>query len=124
MHPRRVRALAAVCAHVVAAGTIESSKGSASVTPAPRRNVRRDRWVLVRKAIGESPQATGYGLQATGHELNQRLFIVRLPSYAFRPRIRKDGLFTRLTTKAENRLSWLPPSRTMARMADISAADT
>src|SRR6267142_499735 len=40
--------LAAVCASVVAAGTIASSSGSASVAPAPRRTVRLDMCFLVR----------------------------------------------------------------------------
>src|SRR6185503_168541 len=47
MHPRRVFGEAADCANAVAAGTIESRSGSASVTPAPRRNVRRERCFLV-----------------------------------------------------------------------------
>src|SRR5215813_13019500 len=35
--------VAAVCARSVPAGTIASSSGKASVTPAPRKNVRRER---------------------------------------------------------------------------------
>src|SRR4029453_14979455 len=38
---------APVCAGGVPAGTIDSSRGSASVTPLPRRNVRRDRCFFV-----------------------------------------------------------------------------
>src|SRR2546426_5431127 len=41
MAPNRVRGAAAVCVRGVAAGTIDSRKGKAMVTPAPRRNVRR-----------------------------------------------------------------------------------
>src|SRR2546422_8562558 len=47
MAPNRVRGLAAVCASGVAAGTIDSRKGKAMVTPAPRRNVRRERCFFV-----------------------------------------------------------------------------
>src|SRR6186713_2177792 len=49
MQPRRVFGTAAVCARSVPAGTIESSSGSASVTPVPRRNVRRERCFFVMK---------------------------------------------------------------------------
>src|SRR5262245_46392363 len=42
----RVFGDAADWASAVAAGTIESRSGSASVTPAPRRNVRRERCFL------------------------------------------------------------------------------
>src|SRR5205814_10138024 len=41
MPQKRLFGAAAVCASAVAAGIIESSSGSASVTPMPRRNVRR-----------------------------------------------------------------------------------
>jgi hypothetical protein len=47
MHPNRLRGLAAVPASAVAAGTIDSSRGSASVTPVPLRKVRRERCFLV-----------------------------------------------------------------------------
>src|SRR5262245_22821427 len=47
MAPMRVFGAAAVCASAVRAGTIDSSSGSASVTPVPRRNVRRERCRLV-----------------------------------------------------------------------------
>ena len=46
MPTKRVFGARAVCASAVAAGIIASSSGSASVTPAPRRNVRA-RNVLV-----------------------------------------------------------------------------
>ena len=42
---------AAVCASAVAAGTIASSSGSASVTPAPLSTVRRERWRFVRNMV-------------------------------------------------------------------------
>src|SRR5688572_24058291 len=45
---KRCFGLAAVWASSVAAGTIASSKGSASVAPAPRRTVRREMCFLVR----------------------------------------------------------------------------
>src|SRR5205814_1813811 len=51
MAPNRVRALAAVCRNGVAAGTIDSRKGRAIVTPAPRRNVRRERYFFVMNMI-------------------------------------------------------------------------
>jgi hypothetical protein len=41
MPQKRFFGAAAVCASAVAAGIIESSSGSAIVTPMPRRNVRR-----------------------------------------------------------------------------------
>ena len=46
MAPNRVRGFATVWPSSVAAGIIDSSSGSASVTPTPRRNVRRDRCAL------------------------------------------------------------------------------
>ena len=45
--PDATRAFAAVFASSVRAGTIASSRGSASVAPTPRRNVRRGRCFLV-----------------------------------------------------------------------------
>src|SRR5579872_6041902 len=48
MQQSRERGEAAVLARGVCAGTIESSKGSASDAPTPRRMVRRDRCFLVR----------------------------------------------------------------------------
>src|SRR3989442_5916142 len=51
MAPKRVLAFAAVCRNGVAAGTIDSRKGKAIVTPAPVRNVRRDRCFFVMNAI-------------------------------------------------------------------------
>src|SRR5919197_537428 len=44
--------LAAVCASAVAAGTIASSSGSASVAPAPFKTVRREMCFLVRNING------------------------------------------------------------------------
>ena len=49
---KRVRPAAAVFAKGVCAGIIDSRNGSASVTPAPRRNVRRERCFLVMKLMG------------------------------------------------------------------------
>src|SRR4051812_23642158 len=47
MPMKRGATFAAVLAIGVCAGTIESRKGSASVTPAPLRRVRRDTYFLV-----------------------------------------------------------------------------
>src|SRR3954447_14946238 len=47
MNPARDGAAAAFDASAEAAGTMASSIGSASVAPTPRRNVRRDRCILV-----------------------------------------------------------------------------
>src|SRR5262249_12373988 len=46
--PARVFGEAAVFASAVAAGTMASRKGRPSATPLPRRNVRRERYFLVR----------------------------------------------------------------------------
>src|SRR5579871_2096685 len=56
MHPSRLLGLAAVLARGVCAGTIESSKGSARLTPAPRRNVRLGRCLRVRKLMDSFDQ--------------------------------------------------------------------
>jgi hypothetical protein len=50
MHPSRV-GVRAVCLEGVAAGTIDSRKGKAIVTPAPRMNVRRDRCFFAMNPI-------------------------------------------------------------------------
>src|SRR5262245_3256999 len=55
----RVLGLAAVCASAVAAGTIASSSGSASVAPAPFKTVRREMCFLVRNING-ALLLTGY----------------------------------------------------------------
>src|SRR6186713_2656697 len=47
MKPMRGEGAAAVCARAVPAGIIASSSGSAIVTPAPRRKVRRDKCFFV-----------------------------------------------------------------------------
>ena len=47
MHPRRVFGLAAVFLKGVCAGNMDSRKGNAIVTPAPRKNVRRQRCFFV-----------------------------------------------------------------------------
>jgi hypothetical protein len=47
MNPMRGFGLAAVWASAVQAGIIASSRGRPTVTPAPRRNVRRERCILV-----------------------------------------------------------------------------
>src|SRR5687767_13610858 len=54
MAPSRVRGFATVWPSSVAAGIIDSSSGSASVTPAPRRKVRRDKCAFVMNAISVS----------------------------------------------------------------------
>src|ERR1700722_9864186 len=61
--------LAAALLSAVCAGSIESNKGSAMVTPIPRRNVRRGRCFFVRNiAAANLSQLTG-GEQAAGREL-------------------------------------------------------
>src|SRR5215470_17255328 len=47
MAPNLALPVAAVCARAVPAGTIDSRNGSAIDTPTPRRNVRRDRCILL-----------------------------------------------------------------------------
>src|SRR5262245_44192641 len=47
MQPSRVLGMAAVFFRGVCAGTIDSRNGNATVTPAPRKNVRRERCFLV-----------------------------------------------------------------------------
>src|ERR1051326_1004106 len=51
MPQNRLFGVAAVLAKGVCAGSIESSSGSATVTPAPRRNVRRERCFFEMKFI-------------------------------------------------------------------------
>src|SRR6187549_1249812 len=73
MAPSRVRAPpAAVWPSAVAAGSIESSSGSASDTPTPRRNVRRERWDRVRKAMCSF--SYGSGLRLPGAQPEQGAF--------------------------------------------------
>src|SRR5262245_4308314 len=52
MNPMCGVTFAAVCARAVCAGIIASSSGSPTATPAPRRNVRRDKCFLVMNIIG------------------------------------------------------------------------
>src|SRR5438093_11181785 len=52
---RRVFGVAAEAAKPVNAGTIDSRKGNASVTPAPRRKVRRGMAVWVRYIVKSDP---------------------------------------------------------------------
>src|SRR3954454_12507837 len=75
MHPSRGRDAAAVLFSGVCAPTIESRNGSASETPAPRRNVRRDKCFFVMKFIffstfaisSASTVAIGLGPAEAGH---------------------------------------------------------
>ena len=55
MPQKRLFGSAAVLTSGVPAGIIESSSGSASVTPMPRRNVRRGRCFFVMKDMIRSP---------------------------------------------------------------------
>src|SRR5262245_153942 len=64
MHPSRVRPFAAVCASGVPAPIIDSRNGSAMVTPAPRRNVRRETCLLVKNAMADSPTIAQRELRA------------------------------------------------------------
>src|SRR5580658_6343658 len=50
-NPRRGEGFAAVLLSAVCAGSMESSNGRASVTPTPRRNVRRGRCFFVMNII-------------------------------------------------------------------------
>ena len=86
---------AAVCASAVAAGTIASSSGSASVTPAPFSTVRRDRWRFVR---------------------NMSVRSWRLGSAC----MRNASLDTIPDTMADNRLSCAAARRTTARTWGMS----
>src|SRR5262249_42207068 len=54
--------LAAVCARAVQAGTIASSSGRPIVTPAPRRNVRRERCIFVMNIGAPEPEMADCGL--------------------------------------------------------------
>src|SRR5215467_12254169 len=67
MAPNRVLPLAAVCASAVPAGTIDSRNGSAIDTPTPRRNVRRDRCILLMN-ISALWQLTNDNEQVTAEE--------------------------------------------------------
>src|SRR6185436_17642801 len=111
MHPRRLLGLAAVPARAVAAGTIDSSRGNASVTPVPLRNVRRERCFLLMNtclllaASSFTPRGFDYRfrLDAGSSELEATLFTF----------IWNGKLLTIPTTSAENRYSLRPASRTM-----------
>jgi hypothetical protein len=59
MPQKRLLGVAAVLTSGVAAGIIESRSGKASVTPIPRKNVRRGKCFLVMKAISVSPNSVG-----------------------------------------------------------------
>src|ERR1051325_8663996 len=59
-NPIRRTGLAAVLASGVAAGTMDSNNGKASVAPTPRRNVRRGMNFLVMKLIARSSVQTGF----------------------------------------------------------------
>src|SRR6185436_4272709 len=63
---KRVGGLAAVWASSVRAGIIASNSGSAKVTPAPRRNVRRGMCFFVRYMMAVSFFLTSGPLLAVG----------------------------------------------------------
>src|SRR5437867_6282848 len=54
MHVSRLFGFAAVLLSGVCAGTMDSRNGNAIVTPAPRRNVRRERCFLVMNIVSSS----------------------------------------------------------------------
>src|SRR5213079_3251994 len=54
--------VAAVCARTVAAGTIASSSGNASVTPVPRRKVRREMCFFEMNMVSLCRSLTSGGL--------------------------------------------------------------
>src|SRR5687767_3981281 len=83
MQPSRVgRAPAAVCANAVPAGIIDSSSGSASVTPMPWRNVRRDRCFFVMNDIASVSSLNGSD--------DPSVRILRAPLHALLERIALD----------------------------------
>src|SRR3954468_19347067 len=59
MAPNRFAVAAADWAVAVKAGTIASRNGNATVTPAPRRKVRRDNDILEMNMAATLPQLTG-----------------------------------------------------------------
>src|SRR5580692_11593798 len=80
---------AAVCASAVAAGIIASSSGRASVAPAPRSTVRRDRCFFVRNMVNPSVglsswavslHAEGIARDDAGHDGREPVVLIRGPA--------------------------------------------
>src|ERR1022692_640188 len=97
MPVKRVLGLAAVWRSGVCAGTIESSNGSARVTPIPRRRVRREMCFLVISMDGPCDGRQDRDRQA-GRGLPQQRFVMRnlklqacLESAYSRARLRSAG---------------------------------
>src|SRR6266571_8900361 len=77
MAPNRVFALAAVCLNGVAAGSMDSRKGKAMVTPAPVRNVLRERCFFVMNAMSAASRGV-FTPHLFRSLLNFHLFLERL----------------------------------------------
>ena len=104
------RPAAAVWASAVAAGTIDSRNGNASVTPAPCRNVRRDRCFLVHDSC--------HTVTPSG------LMTVRVEPRALRPSSfsSETGRFRRCrATATRTGCRSRPARRTIARTVGMSA---
>ena len=114
---------AAVLASAVSAGTIDSSSGSASVTPTPRRNVRLGNDILVmnmvassfvvRPTAGRLPTIDAFyraAVRTAGFSMSWVTFI----------RFWNGALLTMPSTIDENLLSWRAASRTIARTVGMS----
>src|SRR5690349_449053 len=102
MPQKRLFGLAAVLLNGVCAGTIASNSGSATVTPTPRRNVRRGMCFFVMNIAVVSLVYLRTALSST--------FIF----------IWKGGLLTMPTMSDEKWLLLRDASRTIARTAGIS----
>src|SRR6185503_13696818 len=77
MAARRARGAAAVLRSGVWAGTMESNSGSASETPMPRSNVRRERCFLVihMAALLRSSHLKWHALHDPQHERREPILI-------------------------------------------------
>src|SRR5688572_17380168 len=128
---------AAVCARAVAAGTMASRSGRASVTPAPRSTVRRDRYLLVRNMtslslkphehVNSQLPTPNSQLPTPNSQLptaNQRLDYLGLGGWELGffslPCMRKASLDTMPDTIADSRYSCAAARRTTARTWGIS----
>src|SRR5678816_34158 len=101
MPQKRLFGSAAVLTSGVLAGIIESSSGNASVTPMPRRKVRRGRCFFVMNDIIRSPR----GLK------------IALYDFTF---IWNGALFTTPRIRSEKRYRFFAASRITARTVGMS----
>src|SRR5262245_37959877 len=97
MPQNRLFGVAAVLAKGVCAGSIESSNGSARVTPVPRRNVRRDRCFFEMKFICSGLLNDVISLHASAY----RARASRLGEFSL-TRIWNGALRTTPKTRSEN----------------------